>query len=303
MGTLHSQAEEVVIWLGVESVDSDLAFRALTPETKTISEKISKFSKNEWKAIHNIGNREYWTRIWIVQEIVRGRSPMIQCGYSRLPWQAFGAFFNAMKTWRRRWAFTIPVQHSIISMSSPPFRLNQQRNSSAQRSMLSLLEGTTHCRATDPRDMIYGILGLVRDRFTSDLSQGTLPDFGRFGSATNQRQWLIDYSISPRELYKNLMTYAAWFAGDFKGANLVTVRFSQLLLRFLWEGSREDQKTSGKTKDEENMKGVKIEAKGRCAKIQILSPSFQDNSSLEEMLDCWRSIYQDEIFSHSMRCG
>jgi len=95
------------------------------------------------------------------------------------------------------------------------------------------------------------------------------------------------------------MTYAAWFADDFRSANLVTVRLSQLLLRFLWEGSREDQKICGKTNDEENMKGVKIEAKGRCAKIQALSPSFRGNSCLGEMLECWRSIYHDKVFSHS----
>jgi hypothetical protein len=82
MGRLYRRAHEVLAWLGEEADDSDKLFdyisspggESLHDHATMLKRYISLFGKPNslyfWSALAALFRREYWTRLWIVQEIL-----------------------------------------------------------------------------------------------------------------------------------------------------------------------------------------------------------------------------------------
>jgi hypothetical protein len=87
MGMIYNLASRVIVWLGPSDEASLLAFPALmnqedwpiffypSGDPSTIMEGNRKLS-----AIYSLLTREYWTRLWIIQEFLMARDFFIQCG-------------------------------------------------------------------------------------------------------------------------------------------------------------------------------------------------------------------------------
>jgi hypothetical protein len=90
MGNIYKGASTVIIWLGEEDPSSKLAvnllrinsYRDMFPTTIRNSPWI-------WKDIKQLCRRRYWSRLWIIQEVVMAANIMIQCGDSVIPWATF----------------------------------------------------------------------------------------------------------------------------------------------------------------------------------------------------------------------
>jgi hypothetical protein len=100
--------------------------------------------------------RPFWKRIWIVQEVVLGKSVTIICGPDEIPWQKF---LDA--TWTLSEAFSSNVQNigrnsnlgslgNLINIDS--FRA--LKNPSVRASIGDVVACLRQSNATDPRDMI-----------------------------------------------------------------------------------------------------------------------------------------------------
>ncbi|KAL0262534.1 hypothetical protein SLS55_001502 [Diplodia seriata] len=80
-------ARQVKIWLGPEVDDSDLAMEAL--KRKDDPELIMKREQVKVRrALEALLCREYWTRVWVVQEILVARSIKILCGLCEVDWES-----------------------------------------------------------------------------------------------------------------------------------------------------------------------------------------------------------------------
>lgn len=112
MGQIYSLAHRVVAWLGPSSPNkSDLAFSKLRylgrqvtltrnmqlfctpdcdqPELYRLECKLP-YSTDEWEAIFDVISRDWFKRLWIVQEIHLGISnAVLQCGQGEIPWSLF----------------------------------------------------------------------------------------------------------------------------------------------------------------------------------------------------------------------
>ncbi len=104
MGRIYSNASRAVVWLGGKSVESSLAIGVLS-KTGNDSDWAS-FSDNsilfppvtekgilKLEAIRSICYREYWTRLWIIQEVLSATDILICCDNESLPWANLSAFF------------------------------------------------------------------------------------------------------------------------------------------------------------------------------------------------------------------
>jgi hypothetical protein len=86
MRHIYLQARQVMIWLGKEENDSQLAMsiievwgKAFNPLDKTLDIKAQlaarlaiikdPFNERSWNAIRNYFHRPYWKRIWVIQEV------------------------------------------------------------------------------------------------------------------------------------------------------------------------------------------------------------------------------------------
>ena len=104
MGRIYSNGSRAVVWLGESNQDSTLAFSVLS-NTGEDSDWAS-FSENsilgppatekgvlKLDAIRSICYREYWTRLWIIQEVLLSTDILICCGDKSLPWGGLSSFF------------------------------------------------------------------------------------------------------------------------------------------------------------------------------------------------------------------
>jgi hypothetical protein len=153
MDKIYRQATCVAIWLGHEADDSGRAIQLL--------EKIRWAERHEWtsllehrdlKALHSLFRRNYWSRLWVVQEVFHARSKMVYCGSSKLSWYLHKKASDAL------W------QHE----SDPYLWTGPSSFPDVQRLMVlgpnSLLEVLRACRrklSENPRDKIFGVLGIL----------------------------------------------------------------------------------------------------------------------------------------------
>ncbi len=98
MGGIYSQARRVVAWLGPKDSSSRTAFRLLAHadpgsewETASLSQESSSDVTNtpnvqEVDDFQEFCRRPYWSRIWIVQEILLAREIIIQSGDDWTNW-------------------------------------------------------------------------------------------------------------------------------------------------------------------------------------------------------------------------
>jgi hypothetical protein len=83
MGTIFSQAVKVFAWLGPAAEDSDNAMEALSKMREV--DDVDCHSP----AIMQLLKRQYWERVWIIQELAKASSVEIWCGTQMLPWHTF----------------------------------------------------------------------------------------------------------------------------------------------------------------------------------------------------------------------
>ena len=87
MRNIYSQAANVVVWLGEGTPSSPLAFSLVRDLYGHLNESayfgdalLDAHRQSHWDALVEIMEREYWQRIWVVQEINSARSLILRCG-------------------------------------------------------------------------------------------------------------------------------------------------------------------------------------------------------------------------------
>ncbi len=107
MGELYTCAEQVLVWLGPAGYDSDLVcdlLPELTTRLWTVEEERGwgfPASMNEiealrlpapedklWRSITALYARDWFQRLWVVQEVVLAQSVVFLCGRRRVAWEA-----------------------------------------------------------------------------------------------------------------------------------------------------------------------------------------------------------------------
>lgn len=215
MGRIFRQASRVLMWVGEGDEHSDHAcdrindstFRDACRELSANPTRAPTLDELRVKAIieNNLDNRRYWTRTWILQEVVLAtQDPVMLCGSRRI-------FFSWYVQCRRDlpnhdyWSGPRPafdwaaVEHEVpdhqdISYSRMTFSIfhesvRQLYQESGCIRLGAALFAALYLGATDPRDNVYAVLGLV--------SQDELYMVD------------IDYNKTPERVFKDTMA-ALW---------------------------------------------------------------------------------------------
>ena len=166
MRAIYSDASNVISWLGPGTEGTDRLFlffrdhhyscitRGGTAEECgfTVDSKLA-------DALRYLEERPYWHRIWVIQEIVVATTLEVMCGDESVMWSIFMKFwplifedhFNKTPGMNRRLG---PPAHLSAILSLVAWRRTNINLSHA-------LELTGLSRATDGRDKVYALLGLV----------------------------------------------------------------------------------------------------------------------------------------------
>jgi hypothetical protein len=202
MTEIYSGAKEVVVWLGHGDENTDLGMDSLgeiCPHARSIANRIMDNGNGdrhqmykEWidlyhsfRARHDsdarfvgiaaLFFRPWWTRVWTVQEITLARDAKVQAGKKSLPWEYFEIFSQLSTLYavhtanqsQAEWSETYRISQThltAIFVQAYTIRVLREKWRRDVEIPLSLMVKYTLTRsATDPRDKIYAILGLVNN--------------------------------------------------------------------------------------------------------------------------------------------
>jgi hypothetical protein len=87
MGMIYNRASRVIVWLESSDESSLLAFCSLNPGewTGIFNPSMLMEGNKKLNAIYSLLTREYWKRLWIIQEFLMARDFVIQCGDESCP--------------------------------------------------------------------------------------------------------------------------------------------------------------------------------------------------------------------------
>lgn len=183
MGRIYRQASCVLVWLGEGDEFSDYAldrindatFRASCGELETASRAPIPDEVRVSTIIgKNLDIRRYWTRAWTLQEFVLAtQDPVMFCGSRWMLWSWYDQCDRALPYHKGSYPGLefdlvaikreVPLHHDdkpfVNSMNHRIMRNLYQHNGSIP--LIIALNESFELDATDPRDLIYGVLGLV----------------------------------------------------------------------------------------------------------------------------------------------
>jgi Heterokaryon incompatibility protein (HET) len=188
MRSIFSKCDYTFSWLGEADDTSDLAMDSIAevetvarlrggiPLLRTLTQEGNSFYKaGPWIAIYKLLNREFWHRVWIYQELILPNRLVLACGSKYLPSTIFMAL-NTVRMdvmyWKNdyeplRKAFAhldSDVLNEMIAVCKILQRLFSVlgRYHWPRANILSFVwevtTVTSHLKATDAQDKIYGIL-------------------------------------------------------------------------------------------------------------------------------------------------
>ncbi|CAI6332876.1 unnamed protein product [Periconia digitata] len=166
----------------------------------------SRSSQEVLEALRTFFQRPWWQRIWIFQELVLAKKAVLVCGEMTMPWNDFHravgiiavlCMDEAQELKKGNRAYVSPNHRSrllkdIQDLVWPVGIMQVYRDKRATNSPISLealLWTTSAFKATDGRDKVYAVLGLVND--DPEINEVIRPD----------------YSISTDTLYRKVALY------------------------------------------------------------------------------------------------
>jgi hypothetical protein len=177
MRQIYSSANRTVVWLGPRDEDSDSAFvicaqisneaHSPVPDPKS-SEVTSTASSHaaidkNYGSVLNLLKRSWWRRVWVVQEIVLAKKALVVCGTKEMEWETFSLAIEkgiSLGIWQETMLGLVTVTYFSFYRSITTMKLSSLADSTAER-LLSLLVHVREREATDSRDKVFSVLGLL----------------------------------------------------------------------------------------------------------------------------------------------
>jgi len=163
MDRIYTKATYVAIWLGPEMNDSARAIRVLEElrDGRRASEWIDMIDQGDRVALSFLFNRDYWKRLWVVQEIYHARRKVVYCGSSNLPWHLHKQASDAL--WQHE---TDPY---LLWTGPSSFPDVERLVKLGPNSPLEVLRACRRKLSGNPRDKIFAVLGLLPSGVREDL--------------------------------------------------------------------------------------------------------------------------------------
>ena len=211
MPSIYTVAESVAVWLGPDADDSALAMELLhevTDRAESHSDVrsllASMVGKRDLAAVIALFERDYWRRVWVVQEVHNARAITVYCGSLKLPWAVFKLASHVFKRHRNdldeffpNWSNSGPrnttsrhqFTYSQVLIYQGPASLPELPShvGLGEDSLLDLLRVCRRKLAADPRDKVFSILGVLPDEIRSEFPP--------------------NYSLSVKEVYTDVVDF------------------------------------------------------------------------------------------------
>ncbi|KAL3599811.1 hypothetical protein FPOAC2_04039 [Fusarium poae] len=166
MAKIYAKASRVIVWLGEAAASSDQALEEIRIAAVT-NPAIHK--TNHQQAILKLLERQWFQRIWVLQEVAAARHVLIKCGPTEIDGYAFCLGLSALEMSYE----TCPDREGLIrsvaylirgAVFRPRYQTSRPSRFSLDICPLGELVDMYHTRnATDRRDKVYALLGMSSD--------------------------------------------------------------------------------------------------------------------------------------------
>lgn len=195
MRDIYERATKTIVFLGDETVGTSWILPlleeitwsqewTLSGESQAVIEAETKFkqrlaSTNQIKGIlsnglyDDIALRPFWTRIWIVQEVVLSKNTTIMIGAHEVSWDWFADRIGILNSIALEIFTAISTEPSGLANLDTIQNIRGLRKLGYQPTLCDMLACLRMAKSTDPRDMIYGLLGLVTTSILVDYNAST----------------------------------------------------------------------------------------------------------------------------------
>lgn len=195
MNRIYSLAKSVVVWLGqgrgpsgalnytVQCISSPTFLPIFPDETMT-------------KCLLRLFNDPYWSRIWIIQEIMLAKNVTIRCGEEQAEWGQFTDFAKICQSrFETRKKLLAGARKAVVGNAQAFKNLQKMVDSSAAKivrhkiyfdrnserkgkafSLASLMQEFRHSKASVFHDKVFALCGLVRHGATIEIDYGLSKD-------------------------------------------------------------------------------------------------------------------------------
>lgn len=215
MTRIYKQAKSVAIWLGPRSEDSDLGMDLIgkISDVAEIPREITRltpapFSERNFAAVVDLFEREYWHRLWVVQEVFNARDINVHCGSTTLPWKAFEDACEVFRTSRdvldrifhpgysnRFYQARFGSYPQVLVYGGPgslqgigtadKFRDGDDLpDHLAFQDLLNVMRSCRPKHSSEPRDKVFGVLGVLLEKVRDGIK--------------------VNYSIPIKDVYINV---------------------------------------------------------------------------------------------------
>lgn len=224
MRDIYGMAWGVIAWIGSAT---DTSFKGLqllrtlsahADATKAanllmeLEREPEKLGRGSWQAMHELALRPFWTRLWIIQELVLGcHFVRIHCGKDTIDWDTFITGISTLHVhfWVAKNQLILRDRQAAGLVQGPinvrelhllfkdikPLTDKQAEGAQPWVDLRRLINISADCKATNPRDKVYGMLAMMDPELASRISvnYGLTPE-----------QVFADVAIANYETYQNL---------------------------------------------------------------------------------------------------
>lgn len=196
MRKIYSKARRVLVWLGQDKTNyAKLAFtticdivrswrpasnpnrftsykEAFEPRKEALS-----IDEDGWTALQAMFQTEYFSRFWVIQELVLGQNATIIWGSHSVDWGLVGisAAWLLTRGWPTNQDWSISAAYNAFLIYVLPLARRSAISSFSKLDLSAVLATTMgKFKSTDPRDRIFALLGLPFSG--NDPEKGTLVD-------------------------------------------------------------------------------------------------------------------------------
>jgi hypothetical protein len=171
MREIYSCAESVFLWLGEEDTKSysnhAMAFLTKRKHTRCDEVDFRRFSTYlQATGIIRICQRPYWTRIWILQELLLAEDVAMYFSSRSIPWHDFQRFFDDLQRGRER-----HIRASFV-LDSPSGKYYQCQKGWTERQPQPIMSLLRLCCNQEATDKVYALHGLANNTHGLTINYG-----------------------------------------------------------------------------------------------------------------------------------
>lgn len=184
MRLVYQNAESVIVWLGPSNSEVDHLFDVMRQLDNHVLTTNRPHTRDTWEtqwtllrwrspgkyhhrgfqnALRQMLRREWFTRIWVLQEVAVAKSAIITCGQNKVSSRTFVMMPSLLVIARD------VGERARLEIMPGPLRRTSWWAEDSTADLLTLLKKFGKSNASDQRDRIYALLGLSTDAYNSDI--------------------------------------------------------------------------------------------------------------------------------------